>query len=71
MVKIKPTNHISTHKNMTSKLVLNCTSMKICSQLYKTNYYITIIYKPCNIPPALSNNRLSIVIGGPVNNITI
>ena len=37
----------------------------------KICYYITIIYRPCNIPPALPNNRLAIVIGGPISNITI
>jgi len=26
---------------------------------------------PCNIPPALFNNRLAISISGPINNITV
>jgi len=26
---------------------------------------------PCNIPPALVNNRLAISIGGPISNIAV
>ena len=37
---------------------------------YKLNYYITILYKPCNISPAVPNNRLAISISGPISHIT-
>ena len=33
--------------------------------------YITFNYMPCNIPPALVNNRLVILISGPISNITV
>jgi len=33
-------------------------------------YYITN-YKPCNIPPAILNNRLAISISGLISNITV
>jgi len=32
---------------------------------------MTIIYKTYDIPPFLPNNRLDIVISGPISNITI
>jgi len=35
------------------------------------DYYITFNYMPCNIPPALLNNRLAISISGPIINITV
>ena len=34
-------------------------------------YYITFNYRPCNIPPALLNNKLAISISSPINNITV
>ena len=34
-------------------------------------YYITFNYMPCNIPPALLNNRLAIWISGPISNISV
>ena len=34
-------------------------------------YYITLNYMPCNIPPALLNIRLAILISRSIRNITV